>query len=393
MSKINVTQQRDIDTINRVTDNNLHLLCGKNNLAKINKYKDALLNNINSLVVLPYGQKGRWVSVREPGMCMSRSDGTCDIEMYSFRADRPDQDLYTVHEYAHELWHAIINYFNYLGTQGKEKYTFDVEGRPVIKIPFGGYIYEMDEYNHNQTRTIGKMTMETTVDILTSGSPIANMNYYRKNGTTLDTVFKERYDKWNDSSTGYSLFTSLTRLWIAAFANSAKVGYDATFQNGGSIFDCKVTLANGHTVLTNSYLHNLLHNPLAIEEEYDQIMGRGKYERLMVKMDKIFTEYVRTRVFPDEMKKVVKLFMTEVSNFANARTSYLQSIGILTEQEVRALRSSYNKIWNTLQSEYNTFFTQEDINDIARKAQVYKNKFACAANKCVANDSFVKKMI
>lgn len=85
--------------------------------------------------------------------------------------------------------------------------------------------------------------------------------------------------------------------------------------------------------------------------------------------------------------------MTEVSNFVNARTPYLQSIGILTEQEVRALRCSYNRIWNTLQSEYSTFFTTKDINDIAGKTHVYKNKFACAANKCVANDSFVKKMI
>ena len=54
----------------------------------------------------------------------------------------------------------------------------------------------------------------------------------------------------------------------------------------------------------NTYLNNLLYNPLGIEEEYDQIMGRGKYERLMVKMDTIFTEYVRTRVFTDEMKNV-----------------------------------------------------------------------------------------
>ena len=393
MSKIQVTSQRDIDTINRVTDNNLHLLCGKNKTDRITYLKDQLLNNINSLRVIPYGEKGLWVSPREPGMCMSRSDGTCDVEMYSFRADRPDQDLYTIHEYAHEMWHALINYLNFLGTKGKEKYTFDADGRPVIKFPFGGYIYEMDEYDQNKTRTIGKMTMETTVDILTSGSLIANMNYYRKNGTTLDTVFKERYDKWNDSSTGYSLFTSLTRLWIAAFSNSARVGYDATFQNGGSIFDCKVTLANGHTVLTNTYLHNLLYNPLGIEEEYDQIMGRGKYERLMVKMDTIFTEYVRTRVFTEDMKKVVKSFMTEVSNFANARTAYLQSIGVLTANEANALKSSYNRIWNTLQGEYKTFFSQADINDIAKKAQVYKNKYESVANKCISNDSFVKKMI
>ena len=122
-------------------------------------------------------------------------------------------------------------------------------------------------------------------------------------------------------------------------------------------------------------------------------MGRGKYERLMVKMDTIFTEYVRTRVFTEDMKKVVKSFMTEVSNFANARTAYLQSIGILTAKEANALKSSYNRIWNTLQGEYKTFFSQADINDIAKKAQVYKNKYESVANKCISNDSFVKKMI
>ena len=393
MPRIVVTCQRDIDTLNRVIDNNLHLLFGKNKMDKISFYKDQLLKSINSLTILPYGQKGRWVTTREPGMCMSRSDGTCDIEMYSFIKDRPEQDLYTIHEYAHELWHALINYLNYQGTKSKEKHTFDADGRPVTKIPFGGSIYERDEYDHNQIRTLGKMTMETTVDILTSGSLIANQNSYRQNGTTLDTVFKERYDKWNDSSTGYSIFTSLTRLWIAAFSNSANIGYDATFQNGSSIFDCKVTLRNGYTVLTNSYLHNLLHNPLAIEEEYDQIMGRGKYERLMVKVDNTFNEYLRTRTITDEMKKVIKSFMTEVSNFVNARTAYLQSIGILTSQEINALRSSYNRIWNTLQGEYKTFFTQADINEIARKAQASKNKFSYITNNCIPDDSFVKKMI
>lgn len=394
MAKIKVTSQRDIDTINAVADYNLHLLCGKNKMDKINKEKDELLKNIRSLEVIPYGTNGKWVSPKEPGMCMSRSDGTCEVEMYSFRQDRPDQDLYTIHEYSHELWHALINYLNFKYTQGKEKATFDADGRPVIKIPFGGYIYEMDEYNHNQTRVIGRMTMETTVDILTSGSLIANNKNYRRNNTTLDTVFKERYDKWNDSSTGYSIFTSLTRLWIAAFSNSGRVSYDATFQNGASIFDCKVTLANGHTVLTNSYLHNLVHNPLAIEEEYDEILGRGKYERLMVKMDKIFEEYLRTRVLTDEMKKVIKTFMTEVSNFANARIAYLKSLNIITDAEASKMISNYNKIWNTLQSEYSTFFSQTDIAEISKRAQVYRTKFACAAaNENNKATTFVKRML
>ena len=102
---------------------------------------------------------------------------------------------------------------------------------------------------------------------------------------------------------------------------------------------------------------------------------------------------VRPNLEEDAVKKVVKSFMTEVSNFVNARTAYLQSIGILTAEEANALKSSYNRIWNTLQGEYKTFFSQTDINDIAKKAQVYKNKYESVANKCISNDSFVKKMI
>ena len=51
MSKIQVTYQRYIDTINWVTDNNLHLLCGKNKTDRITYLKDQILNNINSLRV------------------------------------------------------------------------------------------------------------------------------------------------------------------------------------------------------------------------------------------------------------------------------------------------------------------------------------------------------
>ena len=113
----------------------------------------------------------------------------------------------------------------------------------------------------------------------------------------------------------------------------------------------------------------------------------------MVKMDKIFEEYLRTRVLTAEMKKVIKSFMTEVSNFANARIAYLKSLNIITDGEASKMISNYNKIWNTLQSEYSTFFSQADIDEIHKKAQVYRTKFACATNPNNNGTAFVKRML
>lgn len=375
MEKIKVISQRDINTLNTVVDYNLHLLFGKNNLEKINYYKNELLNNIKRIDIIPYGSNGRWISSQIPGTCLTHSNGTSEVEMYSFIPDKPWRDLFTIHEYSHELWHAIINLFNYEGTKGKTKKTFDIEGRPVTKIAFAGYIFEIDEYENSKTRTLGKMIMETSIDIITSASFIANNHNYRQNGTTVDTVFKERFDKWNDTTTGYSIFTSLTRLWIAAFSNNGNISYDKTFQNGLSIFDNKTKLANGNTIITNSFLHNLVHNPFAIEEEFDQMLGRGKYERLMSQIDQVFEEYIKTRQFTPETKKIIKKFMIELSNFTNARLEYLKSINMITQEESSSIIANYNKIWNSLQKEYSTFFTSDDITDIYKKAYSYKNKY------------------
>ena len=50
-------------------------------------------------------------------------------------------------------------------------------------------------------------------------------------------ILKTNYNDWENETTGYSIFTSITRLTIAAFSNNGFINYQNTVDNGMSIFN------------------------------------------------------------------------------------------------------------------------------------------------------------
>lgn len=372
MTKFIVSNTFEKDVFDKVLTYNFNLLFG-NNINEKRYFRDELSKKLTQVTILPYGSTGKLITPESPGCCWNFPDGRSEIEMYGFKNAPQSERKFTIHEFSHELWHAMICLGNYLGSRAEFKDGFDLQGNAIEKQNCAGAIRHIN-YKTGEIKEIGNMYQETLTDILTSGSLIAYDESYRKQGVTLDTVFKHKYDSWKDTETGYSIFTSLTRLLIAAFSNNGTIGYDATARNGSSIFTCKTTTNTGYTLLSNTFLYNFAYNPMAIEEEFDQYLGHGSYERITTQMDEIFEEYCRTRVYTDKMKSIIKDFMIIVSDFTNAKKAYLQNMGMITREESNAIVANYNKIWNSLQKEYSSFFTQKDIDDIKRRAYSYYNR-------------------
>ena len=392
MTVIRTTSESDRRVLDLVYNYNLNLLLGFDNQDKINKMKQELERYITKIIILPYGAIGEYVKLQTPGACWTYQDGTSRIEMYGF-ANSPKQNLeFIPHEFSHELWHAIINYTNFKGIADycrKHGYEhgliprLDKNGNPVFKTASAGVIVNIDQRNHQNQKTYGKMFQETLNDILATGSILAFDDYYRDRGVSLDTVFKRHYGEWKEASTGYSIFTSLTRLLIAAFSNNGSIGYDATARNGSSIINCRFTSSTGNLLYANTFLHNMIHNPLEVEAEFDKYLGAGAYEKIATKMDVIFEK--QNNGFPNifEQKAVIKEFMIIVSDFLNAKKAYLEQNKILTPQETRLIVANYNKIWNTLQREYSSYFTEGDLDELRKRA--YANNQMPSNNGGISN--------
>jgi len=63
--------------------------------------------------------------------------------------------------------------------------------------------------------------------------------------------------------------------------------------------------------------------------------------------------------------------MTILPNFLNKKINYYRQNGILDLRRANKIVSNFNQIWNSMQQEYSSYFTKEDINEIEKKA----NKF------------------
>ena len=174
---------------------------------------------------------------------------------------------------------------------------------------------------------------------------------------------------------GYSLFTSLTRLLISAYSNVGGDYLDDVARQGHSIFDCKAKTRTGKTIIANSYLYNYAHNPLEIEREFDKYMGLGTFEKLATKMDQAFDGVLNQGQSILNYRATIKEFMIVVSNFANAKKAHYIRDGLISRLDAEQQVSKYNRIWNSLQREYSTYFSSSDIEDIYRQAQAYN--FQC----------------
>ena len=109
-------------------------------------------------------------------------------------------------------------------------------------------------------------------------------------------------------------------------------------------------------------------DPLHIEQEFDKYMGDDAYRTVCQFLDGMFLEYQRTKkISPDS----VKLIMNLLPDFCNKKMSDYEKRGAISEEERIAMVGNFNKIWNSMQSEYGSYFSKKDIDDIYDRAKKY----------------------
>ena len=229
MTRIQVACEKDRRVFKTAQAYNINLLVGSANIVEKSRVTSLLNNKLQSVIIRGQNETGARITKATPGICYyNLLDGTSEIEMYGYKGAYPSQEDFIKHEFAHELWHSLINVTNNetLTSNPKTAYTtVDNDGDIVTKYPTSGTVLNVKIKQNKPEKQYGIMFMETTTDLLTSCTYAAFDEETRRKGLTVDKIFNESYMIWNNKRdiSGYSLFTSLTRLLIAAYSN---VGWD-----------------------------------------------------------------------------------------------------------------------------------------------------------------------
>ena len=161
------------------------------------------------------------------------------------------------------------------------------------------------------------------------------------------------------------MFTSITRLAIAAFSNNGNVNYQNVINNGGDIFSLVTEMNNGERYRANDFLYGILFDPLHIESKFDKFMGQGAYRIFCEYLDRLFMSCKRKQDIPSEE---IKRIMNILPDFLNKKIDYYLEHGLIDPEGAVRIVSNFNGIWNQMQLEYSAYFSNNDIEAIRLRA-------------------------
>ena len=362
MTKYYYTCEEDKSLIEKSFDNIAYIIFGKKNVDKINTFEEFWKQMVSDVNVFPQGVLHDRIDHSTPGIC--RLDDKTEkiiIEMLGYNGANSRQLSWIKHEGTHEFCHSFVNLLPQLMSEHEDgiikEGIFCENHMGMIKEtnPSTGELVGQHYY--------GKMFNETMMDIISS---IA-INYFdsNNNSKTVNDILNNNYNDWGNEKTGYSIFTSLTRLAIAAFSNVANPDYDSAVRSGYGIFDAKTELKNGEQRRANDFLYGIVYDPLHIEEEFDKYMGDGYYRTFCEYLDRLFISSLSNQTLSsDDVKKV----MNVLPDFLNEKINYYRNNNLIDLDTADQIVGNFNRIWNSMQEEYGAYFSQGDINDIARRA-------------------------
>lgn len=144
----------------------------------------------------------------------------------------------------------------------------------------------------------------------------------------------------------------------------ANPDYDAVIRSGYGIFDVKKKLKNGEMQYANDFLYGIIYDPLHIEEEFDKFMGNGYYRTFCEYLDKLFLTALDNQKLPsDDVKRVMNI----LPDFLNKKMNFYLKNNLMDLDVANQIVSTFNRIWNSMQKEYGAYFSQKDIDDIAKR--------------------------
>lgn len=362
MTKYYYTCEEDKILIEKSFHNIAYIIFGKKNVDKINAFEEYWEQMVSNVNVFPQGSLHDRINHSTPGICrLDDKTKKLIIEMLGYKGASSTQSYWIKHEGTHEFCHSFVNLLPQLMSEHEDGIIKD-------DIRCENHMGMIKETNPSTGDLVGqhyygKMFNETMMDIISS---IA-INYFDSNNSskTVNDILNNNYNDWGNEKTGYSIFTSLTRLAIAAFSNVANPDYDSVVKSGYGIFDAKTKLKNGEQHRVNDFLYGIVYDPLHIEEEFDKYMGNGYYRTFCEYLDRLFTLSLSNQKLPsDEVKRVMNI----LPDFLNKKINYYLKNNFIDLNTANQIVGNFNRIWNSMQKEYGAYFSQEDIDNIARRA-------------------------
>lgn len=361
MTRYYYTCEQDRQLIERSFDNIALIIFGKNNYRGITAFKGHFENRVSQINVFPQGTVTEHLNNTTPGRCALKPDGSLIIEMLGYNGASADRRSWIKHEGTHEACHAFVDIL-------PEKMAKNPDGIVRDGIRYKNHMGMIEQRDTRTGKLVGqhyygKMYNETSMDIITSMA----INCFDPEGpaANVDQILQTQFKDWGNQKTSYSIFTSITRLTIAAFSNNGTTSYQSVVDKGLSIFFGGTRMKNGEIYRLNDFLYGIVYDPLHIEEEFDKIMGIGSYRAFCEYQDRLFIQCLNNQIIPSEE---IKRIMNILPDFLNKRMAYYKQKGIIDTDGANRIIENFNKIWNSMQSEYRAFFSEEDIGEIARRA-------------------------
>lgn len=362
MTRYSYACDEDRRLIDRAFNNLAYIIFGTNR-ERVDAFKKYWRERVSDVFIYPQGTITEHLKGNKDGICrMDEQTGKLIIEMRGFKDARPDKRSWLIHEGTHEFCHSFVDLIpefcakhpngiirdgiRYKNDMGMIKMTDPITGE---KLSPGYY---------------GKMFNETMMDIISS---IAIHSYDAEGDRrSINNIFQSNYDDWGSEKTGYSIFTSITRLTIAAFSNTPNLDYDSLIRQGNGIFDATTILNDGTTHKANDFLYGIIYDPQHIEEEFDKFMGSGSYSIFCQFSDRLFLMSPENQRLPENE---VKMIMNLLPDFLNRKMNYYRENNLLDPNSCNQIVSSFNRIWNEMQREYNAYFSGEEIEEIERRSR------------------------
>ena len=365
MTKYNYYNERDKKLIKDAFNNIAWLVFGKKSTDKIDAFSELFDMYVKEVSIYPQGSKTEYINAYCPGVCrLDSTDNKIVIEMLGFANANPSQYAFIEHEATHEFSHSFVDLLPLIFSETNDGY---VKNGVRYKNSMG----LIEERNVKNGKLVshhyyGKMFNETMMDII-STMGLASFDNTFDGHITADDVLKKDYTQWENEKTGYSLFTSITRLAIAAFSNNGFVNYDHIIRSGNGIFDVETTTINKTSLKANDFLYGIMFDPLHIEREFDKFMGDGEYRKFAHYLDALFIILQQQRKHEIPIHDVKKI-MNILPDFLNKKCQYYLQNGIMNQEQVGAIIGNFNKIWNSMQQEYSAYFSKREIDRIAKRA-------------------------
>ena len=365
MTKYKYYNTRDKKLIEDAFNNIAWLVFGKNAIDKIDAFSELFDMYVKEVNIYPQGTKQEYVNTYCPGVCrLDTADNKLVIEMLGFANANPSQYTFIEHEATHEFSHSFVDLLPLIFSKNDNGYIQN-------GVRYKNHMGLIEEKNERTGKLVGhhyygKMFNETMMDIISTIGLVSFDDNFTGH-ITADDVLKKDYTHWENAKTGYSMFTSITRLAIAAFSNNGFVNYDQIIKSGNGIFDVDTTTMNGTSLKANDFLYGIMFDPMHIEREFDKFMGDGSYRKFAHYVDALFAILQQQRKHEIPVHDVKKI-MNILPDFLNKKCQYYLQNGIMNQNQISAIIGNFNKIWNSMQQEYSAYFSQREIDRIAKRA-------------------------